>query len=91
MPPNDKTPEVADKLTESGIKVNNILTFMILGVMSWVGLNIMNMKDSMAHLQTKDAILQIEVDHLHKAYKEFNDECDKRWHRVEEKLDNLRK
>lgn len=52
----DKKVEVVDRITEVNVKLSNILTALVLMVMSWVGFNINALKDHMA-----DALLQIAV------------------------------
>ena len=54
---------VADRPTESGIKINNILTALVLGVMSWVGLNINHLKDSLADIRIETGIQGVELSH----------------------------
>ena len=58
------TQEVQDKPTEVGIKLNNVLTFMVLSMLSWVGYNIETMKDGQAE-QNKILAVQInEISHV---------------------------
>lgn len=42
--------EVKDIPTENGVKINNILTFLVLSVMTWVGYNINTMKIDIAEM-----------------------------------------
>ena len=46
------TNEVQDKQTETGIKINNIISALILMVMSWVGYNIEDMKKAISMMST---------------------------------------
>ena len=62
--------EVQDKPTENGIKLNNILTALILGVMSWVGVNITTMKDDISLMRTDFAVNKNELSHLRTALNE---------------------
>ena len=78
--------DVTDKPAEVGIKLNNILTAMILMVMGWVGWNINDMKESLAQIKIDDALMANEIMHLHQETKQLNDalqehidECDQRW------------
>jgi hypothetical protein len=54
---------VADKPTETGIKLNNILTALVLMVMSWVGFNINHLKDSLADIQVSTSVQASEIAH----------------------------
>ena len=55
---------VHDKPAESGIKLNNILTALVLMVMSWVGLNIDRMRDDISDLRTKSSVQQVSIQEL---------------------------
>ena len=57
---------VVDRPTEVGVKINNILTALVLGVMSWVGLNINHMKDDIADMRTDTRVQQNELKHVNK-------------------------
>lgn len=59
-----EAPEVQDKKSEFRALVNNILTFLILAVMTWVGTNITQMRDSLSSLTTSSAVVNIEIKHL---------------------------
>ena len=90
--------EVEDKKSEFRALVNNILTFLILGVMTWVGVNITQMKDGLATIKVNDAIVKIKVDHLEandiiqaNALSKHLEEDNARWIRIENKLDKLNK
>lgn len=61
MEERHETTIVQDRPTEDGIKLNNILTFMILAVMTWVGANITVMKDSLAEVQLEGAVRKSEI------------------------------
>lgn len=61
---SDKTQDVQDKPMEIGIKLNNILTFLVLGVMSWVGFNINSMKESIHEIQTVTQVQKTELNYL---------------------------
>jgi len=54
---------VADRPTESGIKINNILTALVLMVMSWVGYNINDLKDSLSDIRISTSIQAVELVH----------------------------
>lgn len=47
---------VRDKPAESAIKINNILTALVLGVMSWVGVNIEQMKNEIKDISKISAV-----------------------------------
>jgi len=47
-----KISEVSDRPAEAGIKINNIISALILGVMAWVGVNIETMKRDLATVST---------------------------------------
>lgn len=47
---------VEDRSAEVGIKLNNILTALVLMVMSWVGINIQVMKTTQAETMRIDAV-----------------------------------
>lgn len=56
--------EVNDKPAEVGIKLNNVLTALVLMVMSWVGMNINNMAADIAAISTAIAVTDTRVAHL---------------------------
>lgn len=56
--------EVQDKPTEVGIKLNNILTALVLMVMSWAGYNIQALKDTVYEVREQTSITQNNVEHL---------------------------
>lgn len=56
--------EVQDKPTEVGIKLNNILTALVLMVMSWVGYNINTMKDHIAVIRTDSAVQAVQLTYI---------------------------
>ncbi len=58
------SPEVQDKKSEFRGLVNNVLTFFILAVMTWVGCNITIMKNSLGELSTNNAVVSLEIEHL---------------------------
>jgi hypothetical protein len=43
--------DVRDIPAENGVKINNVLTFLVLAVMSWVGYNINTMKTDIAEMR----------------------------------------
>ncbi len=51
---------VEDRPTEKGILYNNILTFLILAVMSWVGVSIVQTNDILQKIQIDGALMQRE-------------------------------
>ena len=59
-------PEVQDKKSEFRALVNNVLTFLILAVMTWVGGNITIMKDDLADLSTNTALVNLEIENIKK-------------------------
>ena len=63
---NEETQPVQDRPTENGIKLNNILTFLVLGVMSWVGINITQIKDSVSDMRINEAVTAHKLSYLDK-------------------------
>lgn len=59
-----KLVEVSDTTTEVGIKLNNILTALVLMVMSWVGWNIQEMRKDIAENKLEQAVMQAEIKHI---------------------------
>jgi len=55
--------EVVDKVTEVNVKLSNILTALVLMVMSWVGFNINALKDHMAEALLQIAVIQRANEH----------------------------
>jgi len=55
---NDKeqTMDVSDRPTENGVKLNNVLTGMILAAIIWVGTSIEAIKDDISKVVTAQAI-----------------------------------
>lgn len=55
----EKPMKVTDRPTEVGVTINNILTFLVLSVMGWVGYNINTMRVDIAtmsgYLQTHES------------------------------------
>jgi len=58
--------EVQDKPTEVGIKLNNVLTALVLMVMSWVGYMINDMNKSIGIIATAAAVNQKQVIYVEK-------------------------
>jgi len=58
--------EVQDKPTEVGIKLNNILTALVLMVMSWVGYMINDMNKSIGVIATVAAVNQNQLANIEK-------------------------
>lgn len=54
--------DVVDKRMEQGISLNNILSFVLVGVMSWVGLNIENIKEQMAKANAMNQVQTVRID-----------------------------
>jgi len=54
---------VKDKLAENGIKWGNIMTAIIIGLMSWVAFNINHIKDLVADALKNIAIIKVENGH----------------------------
>ena len=74
MPNGEKeryTQTVQDKPAENGIKLNNIISFLILGVMAWVGYNIEEMKKNLAETVTSTAVNSAEIKHLQQGFLEL--------------------
>lgn len=61
---HNKPEEVQDRPTEAGIRLQNILTFLVLAVMSWVGYNIEQMKQEMSTLHVASAVQAAQVAEL---------------------------
>lgn len=59
----NRTVPVSDKPVELHSMMQTILTFMLLGVMSWVGLTLEKVKDNTAALTTKIAVSELAVTH----------------------------
>lgn len=57
---------VVDRPLEVGIKLNNILTALVLMVMSWVGFNIDSMKTDMGVIRTDVTVQANELKHIKK-------------------------
>jgi len=55
---------VQDRPTETGIKINNIISFLILSVMAWVGYNIEDIKKNVSTTITITAINKTDIKHL---------------------------
>lgn len=62
--PNVQT--VQDRPAETGIKINNIISFLILSVMAWVGYNIEDIKKNVAQTTTITAVNKADIQHLQK-------------------------
>ena len=60
-------PEVKDIKAEQGIKINNILTFLVLAVMTWVGGNIELIKRDMSAQSTSIKLNEAQITHNTKA------------------------
>lgn len=71
---DDKTVNVADKVTEVNVKLSNILTALVLMVMSWVGVNIAQTKDLISNALTEIAVIKIENVHQEGAITEVKKE-----------------
>ena len=56
--------KVTDRTTEIGVTINNILTALVLMVMSWVGLNINTMKTDISEIKGDSRVLTNEVGHI---------------------------
>ena len=59
---------VQDKSAETGIKVNNILTALVLAVMLWVGTSILDIKDEVAGVRTDFAVNNIQLTQLRREF-----------------------
>lgn len=78
--------KVQDEKSEFRALINNILTFLILAVMTWVGVNITQMKDALSDVKVTEAQLKLEVGHLEEDLEAHADECDERWNKIEAML-----
>jgi hypothetical protein len=56
--------DVQDKSTETGVKINNILTALVLMVMSWVGYNIDKLKDDVSQWASIVSVNENKLDNL---------------------------
>lgn len=56
--------DVQDKPAEVSLKVSNILQFLVLGVMSWVGFNIQTMGRDISEIRTDLAVSKTEISHI---------------------------
>jgi hypothetical protein len=69
--------EVQDKPTEKGILVNNILTFLVLSTLGWVGYNIDNTNKILVDLRVSDVKIITQLAYVQEGMKEhkteFND------------------
>lgn len=54
--------DVHDKPAEVGIKLNNVLTALVLMVMSWVGYMINDMTKNIGVIATASAVNQVQID-----------------------------
>lgn len=61
---NENAIPVSDKPAESGITLNNIISFLILCVISWVGINIESIKTTQGALSTKIEVNTTNIEHL---------------------------
>lgn len=55
---------VSDKPAENGIRINNILTALILIAITWVGTSIESIKDTLAIQAKNQAVLETKVDNI---------------------------
>lgn len=60
------TQEVSDKKLELGSMATNIILFLILAVMGWVGLNIEKMRDDITTMAIASSNNSIKIDNLSK-------------------------
>lgn len=56
--------QVSDKPAEVGIKLNNILTALILAVMMWVGSSIETIKSDIAEVTAAQRVNDTKINHL---------------------------
>lgn len=73
------TPQVQDRQAEVGIKLNNVLTSLILMVMAWVGWNINDMRESLSQMRVDDALMENEIIHLHETLEAHIEDCEERF------------
>jgi hypothetical protein len=66
----NETAPVQDKPAETGIKINNIISFLILSVMAWVGYNIEDIKKNVAQTTTVTAVNKSDIKHLQDSLRE---------------------
>lgn len=57
---------VVDKRLEQGLSLNNILSFTLIGVMSWVGLNIENIKEELSEANAMNRVQTVRITTLEK-------------------------
>lgn len=57
---------VSDAPAESGIKLNNIISSLLLGVMAWVGVNIERMRDDISVIRETTKVNSVEIINLKK-------------------------
>jgi len=82
---NEKEFNVKDGLAERGIKLNNVISSGIFGVLAWVGVNIDTMKESIADVKISDGIMKSEIIHLHEKVDDHELECFRRIRELEVK------
>ena len=58
------TQPVQDTSAEQGIKINNIIQSLVLGVMAWVGININTMKDDISGIRETTKVNAVEIINL---------------------------
>ena len=56
--------EVVDKKTEISVFIGNILQFLVLAVLSWVGVNIQLITKDISQIKTKQAVQYNESEHI---------------------------
>lgn len=61
---NENAIPVKDRIAESGITLNTIISFLILCVISWVGINIESIKTTQGALSTKIEVNTTNIGHL---------------------------
>jgi len=65
----DEIPRVMDKGAEVSLKLNNILTALILMVMSWIGVSIEGLKDAVGKQSTALSVNSLQIEKLEDADK----------------------
>ncbi len=64
--------DVQDKPAEIGIKLQNILTSILIGVCAWVGTEIRTMGADIAEIKTDIAVDRTELNHLRQQFNQHS-------------------
>lgn len=74
-----ETTKVSDKPLEVGLKLNNVLLFLIIAVMSWVGINIDRLRDDLAKISTATTVNSVRIDALEKDFQAHINRAETHW------------